>query len=71
MELDDLSKEEATNERETLSEPEPKEPVLRRSVRERQPPNHYGEWASVASGTLKEPQTFAEAMASPEKVKCG
>ena len=38
-------------------------------MRERWPPNHYGEWASVASGTLKEPQTVAEAMASPEKVK--
>ena len=63
VELDDLSEEE------TVDEPEPEEPVLRRSVRERRPPNHYGEWASVASGTLKEPATVAEAMASPEKSK--
>ena len=38
-------------------------------MRERRPPNHYGEWASVATGTQKEPGTVAEAMAGPKKDK--
>ena len=63
VELDNFQEEEI------VSESEPEEPVLRRSARERQPPNRYGEWASVASGNLKEPATVTEAMASPEKSK--
>ena len=54
MELDDLSEEEIVSEPEV--EPE-QEPVLQRSIRERRPPNHYEEWASVATGTQKEPGT--------------
>lgn len=42
---------------------------MRRSVRERQLPEHYGEWASVATGTLVEPTTVAEALASPDRSK--
>jgi hypothetical protein len=67
--LDDLSDGETANEPEAVSEPEPEEPVLRRSARERRPPNHYGEWVSVANGTRKEPGTVMEAMASSEKAK--
>ena len=69
MELDDLSGEEIASEPEAVSESEPEEPVLRRSARERRAPNHYGEWASVASGMHKEPGTVAEAIASSEKAK--
>ena len=68
-ELDDLSGEETACEPEVVSETEPEEPVLRRSARERRAPNHYGEWASIASGVKKEPGTVAEAMASSEKAK--
>ena len=67
MELDDLSEKEIVNEPEV--EVEQEEPVLWLSIRERRPPNHYGEWASVATGTQKEPGTVVEAMANPKKDK--
>ena len=60
VELDSFSEEE------TVSESEPE---LQRSGRERRPLNHYGEWASVAGGNVKEPATVREALASPEKSK--
>jgi hypothetical protein len=55
MELDDLSGEEIANEPEAVSEPEPEEPVLRRSAREQRPPNHCGEWASASYPKSKRP----------------
>ena len=46
----------------TVSEPEPVQ--LRRSERERRPPDHYEEWASVAT---KEPTNVTEAMSCSDK----
>ena len=43
------------------------EPVLRRSERERNPPNYYGVWTSITDA--KEPTTIDEALLSPEKAK--
>ena len=44
----------------------PVEPVPCRSERERRPPLHFGEWANITS--IREPQTFSQAIDSPEKI---
>ena len=58
IEIEHLSEEEAVADGEV-------EPVLRRSTRERRPPNPYGEWATVADGELTNP-TLEEALESPD-----
>ena len=45
------------------------EPVLRRSARERQPPDFYSARVNIASEVLNEPTSMTEALASPERVK--
>ena len=45
------------------------EPVLRRSARERQPPDFYGARVNIASEVLSEPTSMTEALASPERAK--
>ena len=45
------------------------EPVLRRSARERQPPDFYGARVNIASEVLNEPTSMTEALASPERAK--
>ena len=56
------------NEEETVTE-RPTEPVLRRSRRERRPPDYYVEQSCIANDHLKEPATVEEALVSPDKVK--
>ena len=51
---------------EPLPDP-PVEPVPRRSVRVRRPPDYYGEWATPAECSIEEPQTFSKALTSPDK----
>ena len=43
--------------------------VLQRPVRQRKPPNRYGEWTTVADAESKEPTTVAEALARQDKEK--
>ena len=45
------------------------EPVLRRSARERQPPDFYSARVNIASEVLNEPTSMTEALASPERAK--
>ena len=45
------------------------EPVLRRSARERQPPDFYSARVNIASEVLNEPTSMTEALASPERTK--
>jgi len=45
------------------------ESLLRRSTRQRRPPDYYGDRATVANSNAKEPTTVAEALTSSEKVK--
>ena len=45
----------------------PVEPVPRRSERKRRPPTYYGEWANSVKFDIKEPQTFSQALDSPDK----
>ena len=45
------------------------EPVLRRSTRERRPPDNYGEWVTVADSEGKEPETVKQALSGPSKPK--
>ena len=45
----------------------PVEPVPRRSERKRRPPAYYGEWVNSVIFDIKEPQTFSEALDSPDK----
>ena len=45
------------------------EPVLRRSARERQPPDFYGARVNIANEVLNEPTSMTEALASPERAK--
>ena len=45
------------------------EPVLRRSTRERRPPDNYGEWVTVADSEGKEPETMKQALSGPSKPK--
>ena len=52
---------------ESVSENEQPEPTVRHSVREKRPPNMYGEWVSVAHGKTAEPPSVTEAMMSDEK----
>ena len=40
-------------------------PVLRRSERERQPPDYYREQVSIINDKLKEPKTVKEALTGP------
>ncbi len=72
----ELTKQEETRyvEFDSFSDEEPvadeaAEPVLRRSGRERRPPDHYGERIIIANDKLKKPATMEEALASPDKVK--
>ena len=44
------------------------EPMLRRSERERRPPDFYGEWVTITS-TENEPKTVRQALSSPDKAK--
>lgn len=48
---------------------EPSVSGLRRSARNRQPPDFYGIRVNVASEVLNEPTSMTEALASPDKVK--
>lgn len=57
---------ELSNDEETVTDDSP-EPVLRRSERERRPPNYYGVWTSVSEA--KEPTTVNDALSSPDKKK--
>ena len=41
----------------------------RRSHRERQPKDYYGEWVSIADVELEEPATVKKALTSPDKAK--
>ena len=43
--------------------------VLRKSTRERKPPDYYGEWVTIANSELGEPESVKEAMSGPDKVK--
>ena len=43
--------------------------VLQRPVRQRKPPNRYGEWTTIADAEPKEPTTLAEAVAGQDKEK--
>ena len=43
--------------------------VLRRSTRERKPPDYYSEWVTIANSELGEPTSIEEAMSGPDKVK--
>ena len=43
--------------------------VLQRPVRQRKPPNRYGEWTTIADTESKEPTTVAEALARQDKEK--
>ena len=52
---------------ESVSENEQPEPTVRHSVREKRPPNMYGEWVSVAHGKTAEPTSVTDAMMSDEK----
>ena len=45
----------------------PVEPVPRRAERKRRPPTYYGEWANSVKFDIKEPQTFSQALDSPDK----
>ena len=56
------------NEEETVTD-RPTEPVLRRSRRERRPPDYYVEQSYIANDQLKEPATVEEALVSPDKAK--
>ena len=56
------------NEEETVTD-RPTEPVLRRSKRERRPPDYYVEQSYIANDQLKEPATVEEALVSPDKAK--
>ena len=49
--------------------PEINEGELRRSVRERKPPNFYGEWVNVCSSESSEPTSVEEALNSPDSNK--
>ena len=44
-------------------------PELRRSGRAQRPPDHYGEWVTIAHDEVKEPQTVKEALTSSSKGK--
>ena len=45
------------------------EPGLRRSQRERCPPNYFGERATLADSKMNEPVTVKEALSRPDKEK--
>ena len=45
------------------------EPTLRRSTRERHPPNYYRESVAIASDVPREPAKVKDVLASPEKAK--
>ena len=45
------------------------EPVLRRSTRERRPPDNYDDWVIVADSEGKEPETMKQALSGPSKPK--
>ena len=45
------------------------EPVLRRSARERQPPDFYSARVNISSEVLNEPTSMTEELASPERAK--
>jgi len=45
------------------------QPQLRRSTRDRRPPDYYGEWVTVANAEMREPKTAKDALACDDKVK--
>lgn len=45
------------------------EPTPRRSMRERHPPNYYGESVAIASNFSKEPVNVKDVLSSPEKAR--
>ena len=45
------------------------EPTPRRSMRERHPPNYYGESVAIASKFSKEPVNVKDVFSSPEKAQ--
>ena len=57
---------ELSNDEDTVCD-DHQEQVLRRSERERRPPNYYGVWTSVTDA--KEPATVNDALSAPDKTK--
>ena len=53
----------------TIVDEPPQPPVLRRSERERQPPDYYGERVSIVNDKLKEPMTVKEALTGPDEAQ--
>lgn len=64
MEFDCVNSEEPV-----VTETAEPEAETQRPVRARQPPDRYGEWATVAESDLCEPETVRDALTSPEKAK--
>ena len=68
VDQEEVEQEEANHNAEDDEREEP--PVLRRSIRERRPPDYYGAYVNVTMEDLSpEPTTVEEALASPEHKK--
>lgn len=66
VELDQYEDEASETDEQPAQELE--EPTVRRSERQWQPPNFYGEWANITDDIL-EPTTLKQALTSPDKSK--
>ena len=54
---------------ESLVDEDQTQSPVRKSARERRPPDHYGEWVTLADSEVRELETAKEAMTGPDRAK--